>query len=44
MALGNKMKNVDFLKIVPEKMKDASYLGLGLSLTFVVLLVLMILN
>jgi hypothetical protein len=44
MALGNKMKKMDFLKIVPEKMKEASYLGLGLSITFTVLLVLMILN
>lgn len=44
MALGNKMKRIDFLKIVPEKMKEASYLGLGLSLIFTVLLILMILN
>lgn len=44
MALGNKMKRVDFFKIVPEKMKEASYLGIGLTLTFAVLLILMILN
>ena len=44
MALKNKIKEVDFFKIVPEKMKEASYLGLCLSMTFAFLLVLMILN
>lgn len=44
MSIGTKIKKVDFFKVVPEKMKEASYLGLCLSMTFFLLLVLMILN
>lgn len=44
MALSDRIKQLDFVKIIPDQMKQGSYLGIILSLGFLVLIFFMVLN
>ena len=44
MSFKKNLTKIDLIKIIPEKLKEASYLGLFLSGTFLLILVLMITN
>lgn len=44
MSIKKNLRKMDLIKIIPEKLKESSYLGLGLSGIFIITLILMITN